>query len=516
MSQLARSRALAVVSLTAFASLLAAACGAPAGGAGKPGATPNEAEIGQSKMVAKTFAGKNKCDPSNHSRPFIIEWDATDMSSFQSFTTDDVVLVKYEGCNLQVLEGCRDDSVKGSFGSYKPITWTSGGVETVDVADETELYAKLPLGAASLAPRVESGEKFHMEYYVSGTRNATREKVYKGDLAKNPSCAEATHFVYGYNLGAFALASRTKLGGELGGSYFGFGAGARKASTTAADKKGGELSACAGDSAREVDTCKVPIRLSLRPISEGKNPDVGAAVAPETSESMNLAGKLKAQTDREKKAVEHLQSAVTKMNAKDGRACLADLDQHDRLDPRPGGLSTSPEGAWAAVVRAQCLMASGQCAAGKTLFRRQSMQANPQQSPERLDTLVDAISGQWCQGGSLTPRDQFLKARQELQDGAYNNKKDAAVCRADMETLLKLRTTVTPKDEDDLMLKDAEYFVASAAPACFAKAGDCNGAFEAYKKGQIAIGTKNGHPVTGNEPYMRKSFESSVQRCKGK
>ncbi len=39
--------------------------------------------------------------------PLIIEWDATDMSSFQGFTSDDVVLVKYEGCSLQVLDGCR-------------------------------------------------------------------------------------------------------------------------------------------------------------------------------------------------------------------------------------------------------------------------------------------------------------------------------------------------------------------------------------------------------------------------
>ncbi len=515
MTQLTRSRARLAVSITALASLFAAACGG-GGNGGKPAAGPSEAEISQSKLMNKTFAGKNKCDPTNHSRPFIIEWDATDMSSFQSFTTDDVVMVKYEGCNLQVLDGCRDDSVKGSFGSYKPVTWTSGGVETVDVADEGELYAKLPLGAASLAPRVESGEKFHMEYYVSGTRNATREKIFKGDLAKNVACSEATHFVYGYNLGAFALASRTKLQAEIGGSYFGFGAGARKASTSAADKKGGELSACAGDSAREVETCKVPIRLTLRPVSDGQNPDVGAASAPETSASLNLAGKLKAATDREKQAAEHLQSAIMKMNSKDGRSCLSELDQHDRLDPRPGGLSPNPEAGYAAVVRSQCLMASGQCAAGKTLFRRQAMKTWGQQSPERLDTVTDAIAGQWCQGGALSPRDQFLKARMELQDGAYTSKKDVAVCRADMETILKLRATVTPKDEDDVMVKDPERFAATAGPACFAKAGDCPGAFEAYKKGAIAVGTINGHPVAGNEPFLRSNFESSVPRCKGK
>ncbi len=509
MMQLTRSRAVVAFSVTAFASLFAAACG---GGNGKPASGPSD-EIGQSKLMSKTFAGKNKCDSANHTRPFIIEWDATDMSSFQSFSDSDVIMVKYEGCELHVLDGCKDEAMKGAYGSYKPITWTSGGVESVDVANEGELYAKLPLGAASLAPRVESGEKFHMEYYVSGTRNSTRDKIYKGDLSKNPACAEATHFVYGYNLGAFALASRSKLAGELGGSYFGFGAGAKKSSTTQADKRGGDLSACAGDSAREVDTCKVPIRLTLRPVTDGGNPDGKAAQAEETPESLNLAGKLKAETDREKKALALMQSAAVKMNAKDGKGCISDLDQHDRLDPRPAGLSTNADGGYTAVIRAQCLMVSGQCTAGKTLWRRQAMKSWGDSSAERIDAATDAMAGRWCQGGALTPRDQVLKARATLTE-ASNSKKDPQVCKENVDTIVRLMSTVKAKDEDDVMMTDPQRFVAHYGPACFAKAGDCPSAFDAYKKGQILVGQSNGHPVTGNEPYMRASFNSSVPRCK--
>jgi uncharacterized membrane protein (DUF485 family) len=32
----------------------------------------------------------------------------------------------------------------------------------------------------------------------------------------------------------------------------------------------------------------------------------------------------------------------------------------------------------------------------------------------------------------------------------------------------------------------------------------------------IAVGTINGHPVVGNEAFLRQNFESSVPRCKGK
>jgi hypothetical protein len=68
------------VVLTAAASAMgAAACG----GAGSPPGTKNASDVQASKM-GETFAGQNRCNPKNHERPFIIEWDATDMSSFES------------------------------------------------------------------------------------------------------------------------------------------------------------------------------------------------------------------------------------------------------------------------------------------------------------------------------------------------------------------------------------------------------------------------------------------------
>ena len=262
------------VALALSSAVVVSACGAPPapGGAGK--------------LADKTFAGQNRCNPKNHDRPFIVEWDATDQSTFQSYAANDIVVVKYEGCEMKVLDGCRNDAVKGDGGSYAPVQWTSGGVEILDIHDQTELYAKLPLGAATLSGKVESGEKLHMEYYVSGTRTATRDSVFRKDLEKNPRCAGATHFVYAYNLGAFAIATQSNLKGEVHGSYLGFGAGGSKANETKTDKKGGELSACKADSAKEVDSCKVPIRLTMREISPGESPTKAAGratIAPTTN-----------------------------------------------------------------------------------------------------------------------------------------------------------------------------------------------------------------------------------------
>src|SRR5689334_5903292 len=143
---------------------------------------------GQSRLMDESFAAQNACNPEDHTRPFIIEWDATDMSSFESHAANDIVIVKYEGCKLRVLDECRNDSIRGSQGAYKPPEWTSGSLETLDIHNEGELYAKLPLGQATLGGRVSAGESFHMEYFVAGTVNATRDAVYREDIESNPGC----------------------------------------------------------------------------------------------------------------------------------------------------------------------------------------------------------------------------------------------------------------------------------------------------------------------------------------
>ena len=111
----------AIFAVSALASVLAAC----AGGSGPVPGTKSASDV-QTAGLSQTAVGKNKCDPKSANRPFVIEWDATDMSSFESRASNDVVFVKYEGCDLQIVDGCSSDSVRGSFGSYKPVDWTSG------------------------------------------------------------------------------------------------------------------------------------------------------------------------------------------------------------------------------------------------------------------------------------------------------------------------------------------------------------------------------------------------------
>jgi hypothetical protein len=505
MKRIVPSTVTSVLALTALT-----ACG------GSVPAVGPDRESGQSKLMDKTFAGANKCNPKNHDRPFIIEWDATDMSQFESLSASDVVFAKYDGCELQIVDACKNDSLKGSLGAYKPVEWTSGSVEKININNEGELYAKLPLGVASLGARVSAGESFLMEYFVAGTRSATRPSAYKADLAKIPGCKGVTHFVYAYNLGAFALGSTKNIQGEAGVSVWGAGAGGNSKYASAAEKKGGQLASCRGESAKEVASCKTPIRLTLREIEDGENPDVKSAVAPEMPSALNLAGKVDAKMKLNEKAQEHFASANEKAVARDGKGCLAELDEKDKADSRPIVVSTNPKNYYAEV-RARCLMLAGQCNAGKVLERKWlEGTATTQLGPEVMDRHVDAIAAQNCQGGAMSPRDQLLAALTKLQYGANLSKTEASVCHQSYDTVVKLRTSVKPRDDDDHQVKNASQDLHIVGAQCLGRAEDCTAAWELYRGPEMAHLKERAPNAAGqvNEQSTRKAFAMHVPKCK--
>jgi hypothetical protein len=494
----ARMLVLSAVALTACT-----AARAPARGA--------QRESGQSQLMGETFAGKNKCNPENHERPFVIEWDATDMSSFESLAQRDVVVVRYEGCKLRILDGCRDDSVPGAYGAYRPVSWTSGSLERIEISSEADLYAKLPLGVASLGGRVARGEKFRMEYFVAGTRNATRPGLYRGDIAGNPGCQGATHFVYGYNLGAFALGSTSANTLSADGSLYGFGASGTEKRHEKAEKKGGDLHSCRSDSASELQSCKVPIRLTLRPIEDGDNPDRAARRAPDTDDSLNAAGKVAATVEISAEAREHYQSAQTKLRAGDGKGCLAELDKHDELDP--GHPSTEPSSGLG-LERPECLMLAGQCDAGKALARRYIEQRGPGKYTS-TDAEVDSLVGKYCRG-RMSKRDELLAALNRIVEGSMRGGVQAKECAKAYSTAKRLLRSVKPKSPRDIPIATAGGAVHQWAASCAARAHDCKTAYRLFKDGfQPTPAYSRLKTAQARERYIRTGFRNSIGAVTG-
>jgi hypothetical protein len=493
--------------------VVAAACGAGPGG--PTASTASGRESGQSRLIEKTFAGRDRCNPQDHTRPFVIEWDGTDISSFESRATTDVVFVRYEGCKLQVLDACANDSVRGSLGSYGAVDWTSGSVEKVDILDENELYAKLPLGTSDLGARVAGGERFHMEYFVAGTRKATRPAVYRSDVDAVPGCLGATHFVYAYNVGAFALGSYAKLGTAVGATVWGVGAGASQKNQSAIEKQGGVLASCRGESATEVSTCKVPIRLALREIEPGDAPEKKAEAAPETPQAANLAGKLARDDARSHEATERLASAQRKLSARDGKGCLAELDAHDRLEKRAGRLSTDATGL--GYLRAECLMLAGQCNAGKGLARKSTEARNPDQSASQIDRSVDDDVAYFCGAAATEPRDQLLVALRVLDEGAMRQRTTPKVCLAAVDAGVTALPKVKPRGESDERVKGAARRLAEDGTKCLARAGDCPTAWKRFPALQASWGKQDHIEWKSSPEAIRSSFETATYgECVGK
>jgi hypothetical protein len=319
--------------VTIAVALLTAACGS---------------SIKHANLMDQTAAGQNRCTVAkSHDRPFVVEWDATDLASFEARTQRGIVFVKYSGCEMTVLD-CADPSIPGKYGKYADPQWTSGGVEQIDIKDEGELYANLPLGAASLAGKVEGGDELHLRYYVSGVATSTRDAMYASDIAGNAKCKDATHFVAAYNLGAFEISSSARDAESAKVGVGNVGAGGEKRHEEKRLKQGGKLDTC---TMHDQTACRVPIRLVVRPVQSGARPPESAVAGSSTT----------AEPGRDPAADEAAElgyAASQKQQAGDGPACLATLD---RIAPQFQARYVS--------VRAMCELLAGKCDDGRKHWR---------------------------------------------------------------------------------------------------------------------------------------------------
>lgn len=239
---------------------------------------------------------------------------------------------------------------------------------------------------------------------------------------------------------------------------------------------------------------------------------IGCAVAQKPAASPaspNPERCVQAVADHQRTVQARFDAARSKMNARDGKGCVLELDAYDRLDPW-SGLSTNVRSPLA-MTRGMCLMLGGQCSAGRELYRAALVtSAGANFDPGMLDRSTDAIASMYCQGGTMTPRDELLKALMDVQQGAYLSKKDRAGCLAAYETAKRLIPSVAPRDEDDTQITQASARLRVGAPECLARAGDCDTAWKIFREVWSA------EVKQLDEAALRKMFGNVVQRCAGK
>jgi len=224
-------------------------------------------------MPAHTAA---RCAESGQSAPLIVEWPSAERTKLESRARAGLVLLRYKGCNIEVLAHC------ATAGSYAWVGTTRKRDHLV-LSDRDELYANVPLGAASLEGKLARTGSLDVDITMVGRFESSRGAV-RRDEVSGDGCDEATHVVTGITVGAFRFS--TGVSGKAGASAGAFGAkaGGETASSRETLALDGDAVACADAKSGSIappPQCAAPLRIELVPLGKEKKaaPDCAKGTA---------------------------------------------------------------------------------------------------------------------------------------------------------------------------------------------------------------------------------------------
>jgi hypothetical protein len=222
--------------------------------------------------------GQAKCGViKSQARPLIVEWPSADRATLEALVRRGVVVVRYEGCEMQVLPQC---TVKGDYG----FTATTRKRDEVTIENSDELYAKLPLGAAKLEGELARSGSLNVGMSIVGEYRSSSLSVTADQLPKG--CDKATHVVSAYTVGAFRFYAGAK--GKVSGGASGLGAEAKAGSKSESKllKEDGNEDACTKATTKDEappGDCSAILRLEVTEIGRAAKP--AASLAGDEDES---------------------------------------------------------------------------------------------------------------------------------------------------------------------------------------------------------------------------------------
>jgi hypothetical protein len=209
-------------------------------------------------------ANQAKCTiAQSHKRPLVIEWPAADRAALDAQSKKGLVVVRYSGCTMELLPGCR---APGAYG-YFP---TTRKLQTETIKTEEDLYAKLPVGAVGLEGKLHSAGSLDVEMSVVGTYESSHPGAGRADLQGD--CTGATHVLTSLTVGAFEFyaGGAASVGAALNAPGVGVsGSGAAKRERLAQDGVG---ESCAQGNPQDTQPppgCGALLRVETVPIVDG-------------------------------------------------------------------------------------------------------------------------------------------------------------------------------------------------------------------------------------------------------
>jgi tetratricopeptide (TPR) repeat protein len=239
-------------------------------------------EKGMAKAPAMPEGFRNKCDAAKGQlRPLVVEWTAPDRAALESQARQGLLVVKYSGCDLEVLRRCKaPDRFAYQYTAITPKD------ENVRMANANELYASIPVYAAKFEGKLAEKGELNAAMTIVGEYGARGEPPALDQL--EGECGGATHVVAALTVGAFSFSAGAAKSAGASAEVLGAGAGAERSSEHETLSRDGDVHACAsskrGDAAPP-ENCGALLRLELvlvLPAGEG---------IPECGPGTRLVGK---------------------------------------------------------------------------------------------------------------------------------------------------------------------------------------------------------------------------------
>jgi hypothetical protein len=204
-------------------------------------------------------AGQEQCSAARADKPYVIKLPSSERGELESRLRRGLVLVRYSGCSLEVVEDC--EAPPNLAYSYVAITPKD---DEVRIRTAAELYASIPIGAADLAGKLQSSGELRVQSLIAGRYESPAMSVKLSSL-DGPGCASATHAVRALTTGAFRLVAgaSSSAGADVG--VLGVKVGGQRSESEQELSKDGDVDACrsASDPNTPPAGCGALIRAEL-------------------------------------------------------------------------------------------------------------------------------------------------------------------------------------------------------------------------------------------------------------
>lgn len=216
----------------------------------KPPPNPNkESKCGTTKIQA---------------RPLIVEWPSSDRAALEARIKQGLVPVRYVGCDMEVLTTCKVPTAYG----YTGITPKN---DKVVIHNNDELYANIPVHAASFEAKLATAGSLEVAMTIIGRYESSTPKVHSDEL--QGECGAATHVITALTVGSFKFSAGANAEVGAGANVQGAGAGAKSTASNETLNTDGDPKQCekaTSDDKAPPYGCGALLRVELVPLGDAR------------------------------------------------------------------------------------------------------------------------------------------------------------------------------------------------------------------------------------------------------